>query len=1170
MARTPASPGSAGRRPITAAANRIPVRTATSGLSKGSTSDGGWQAESWAFFDEVPEVKFAARFMGSALSRLRFYPAIVVEPDSPPMSLADAVEVEESGVTADLAAAADAEMSRLDASGDGMAGIQREAGVCLTISGECYLIGRDVDGEEQWRIVSESAVVRTGDILAVKETPGGNPVPLVDNDFVARIWRRHSRWPGLADSNMRSVLDVCVAEGTIVATATGPRRIEEVEVGDKVWSWEPGGMVLAAVARVLPRGVRSVVKIRTANRTIRATPEHEMLVLRRVTDGKVGGRRAIHHTEWVPAGQIRRGDLLVVADGEDDTGTPQSLADGTSLSEDVAWLLGALVGDGSAGGIDTISLATAANDEYRAEADRIMADTWGLRSGPLNGTNTRWHSRRLNGTLRDLGVIGTPSTQRRVPRVVLAAPAKIRRAFLDGYTDADGHRTARGYIAYAATSGRLVAEIRAIYQALGDPVSNIHVEERKPLHVAGNDRLTENPLPLHRFDAYIRKGRPGESAITSRDGWDTIGEGAGVARVLEVTDDGESPVWDLDVPGPACFLADGAVAHNCEELLIYGRQFRAVGRSRNNAGVLLLPNELDFAAQRVVVDDPDGTGPLVEESDEDDMTDMERSIVESLVTPTADDGSASQVVPHLLRGPLAALAGVRHIALDRKIDEQAIPRMVYLNSRLANGLDVPPEVLTGMADSNHWTSWQIEDATYKAHVEPLAQIPAQGIALVFLRPALLDAGFDPAIVNRVLVALDPSDLVVRPNRGADAKDAFDRDALSWDALRGYLGFSDADAPSEEELVLRYTLDRSIGGMSLTRDLLNETGLSDVPTGAEQAALDAPGAAPADMPSPQTPPEEGGPPVPAGSAALLASGAPSPVGERLAAIDARLRERLQVAASGALTAALSRAGSRLRTRAQGIPDLSDAVRDVPNEQVGEAMRGTGIELAGTDSLISDADFAALGVTFASWVANARREATEVVRRAALAQGITTDAFDTLQGDELASTGDDDQAGWLLLLGALVLLGRSRVFSPAGTPDDGEFDAHMAVPPGPVREALARAGGLVADSGAPSVVSEGIASGGPASGRTMLRLVMGTGALEVGWRWDVGFPAVPFHPHQALAGVEFRAWDAEVLTNASGFPHGGFYYPGDHKGCACDAVPILVYPAVPAANALVPVG
>jgi len=61
--------------------------------------------------------------------------------------------------------------------------------------------------------------------------------------------------------------------------------------------------------------------------------------------------------------------------------------------------------------------------------------------------------------------------------------------------------------------------------------------------------------------------------------------------------------------------------------------------------------------------------------------------------------------------------------------------------------------------------------------------------------------------------------------------------------------------------------------------------------------------------------------------------------------------------------------------------------------------------------------------------------------------------------------------------------------------------------------------------------------------------------VEWQWVVGFPSRPFQPHQDLAGVTFRDWQDEALTNLGGFPPTSHLYPGDHNGCLCDTIPLL---------------
>src|SRR5690606_1919708 len=121
-----------------------------------------------------------------------------------------------------------------------------------------------------------------------------------------------------------------------------------------------------------------------------------------------------------------------------------------------------------------------------------------------------------------------------------------------------------------------------------------------------------------------------------------------------------------------------------------------------------------------------------------------------------------------------------------------------------------------------------------------------------------------------------------------------------------------------------------------------------------------------------------------------------------------------------------------------------------------------------------------------------------------------------------------------------------------------DLTAVVPTQTIRQALARAGGAV-DAAAPPATAPGAlnpgAAGGVATGPRALGALIRVGLATVGWEWTVGMPSRPFEPHQRLAGVQFASWDDPRLVSA-GWPGHGFYFPGDHRGCQCDAVPVIV--------------
>jgi hypothetical protein len=89
----------------------------------------------------------------------------------------------------------------------------------------------------------------------------------------------------------------CFPAGTLVDTEDGPRRIEDIRIGDRVWSADPttGRRTLRKVARLFHRSVDSMVRITTAGGTLSATDGHRFWV-----QGK----------GWTPAEDLRPGDAL--------------------------------------------------------------------------------------------------------------------------------------------------------------------------------------------------------------------------------------------------------------------------------------------------------------------------------------------------------------------------------------------------------------------------------------------------------------------------------------------------------------------------------------------------------------------------------------------------------------------------------------------------------------------------------------------------------------------------------------------------------------------------------------------------------------------------------------------------------------------------------------------
>jgi hypothetical protein len=238
------------------------------------------------------------------------------------------------------------------------------------------------------------------------------------------------------------------------------------------------------------------------------------------------------------------------------------LADGTPVDLEVAWLIGAAVGDGS---VTDSSLRLCMYGDYRKRADRIVRERWGCNPTHGDSFGLIASSVDLARALAELGM-RRHCLEKRVPDAVWLWPLELQRAFLDGYCDADGHRPAdrsrHGERTYSGASEDLIADVRALHITLGDAVSNVSVNRRtKPITIKG--KTVQHAQPLHSFAVW--EGRKnGELHLRRRPGlaeWLDSSDFT-LAPVLAVDARGEQDTWDLEIEGAHNFVADGVVVHN--------------------------------------------------------------------------------------------------------------------------------------------------------------------------------------------------------------------------------------------------------------------------------------------------------------------------------------------------------------------------------------------------------------------------------------------------------------------------------------------------------------------------------------------------------------------------------------------------------------------------------
>ena len=258
----------------------------------------------------------------------------------------------------------------------------------------------------------------------------------------------------------------------------------------------------------------------------------------------------------------------------------------------------------------------------------------------------------------------------------------------------------------------------------------------------------------------------------------------------------------------------------CAELLLLNRTFRATARSRLNAGALYLPDGLAVAASGdpdYPYDDENNLAPEI--TAEEAADEFEDQLMDAMTTPIRDEDSASAVVPLLIRGPAELGDKIKQFKFERSFDPALATRADRVLERILQGLDVPKDIVTGLANVKYSNALQIDEALYKAHIEPLMLLIVDALTVMYLRPALKAAGFDEADIKRVCIWYDPSQVATRNDRAKDADDGFDRMAISYDTWRRAHGFSTADAPEAKELAIRLLVEKGAISPELTQAMI---------------------------------------------------------------------------------------------------------------------------------------------------------------------------------------------------------------------------------------------------------------------------------------------------------------------------------------------------------------
>lgn len=311
---------------------------------------------------------------------------------------------------------------------------------------------------------------------------------------------------------------------------------------------------------------------------------------------------------------------------------------------------------------------------------------------------------------------------------------------------------------------------------------------------------------------------------------------------------------------------------------------------------------------------------------------FEDGLQDVITAPLTDERSTASVTPNILGFPADHIEKIKMIDLGgAKFDEKLDEKDARLVRSMAVQLDIPPELLMGFADSNHWAAWATQEDNWTGHVGPMAKPVGGGFAAAIME--IVEG-------SRLKVEPDPGPLMVRRPTTADALTANQQGLVSDEWTREQLGADETDAPviEQQDPAVVKVLEMVIAAPSLAQDPGMDVLLDQVRAMYSGGAIPAaPAPAPAVAPASSEPP--------AALAAAATRTAPDP--RALQAIDVQAYDAVEDLVNDTADRALERLGAKVRTmnRSQHLPiDLSASNPDL-------AVQFAGV-IPNADSTIAD--------------------------------------------------------------------------------------------------------------------------------------------------------------------------------------------------------------------------
>lgn len=570
----------------------------------------------------------------------------------------------------------------------------------------------------------------------------------------------------------------CLVGDTRIETEDGYKEIQDIEIGDKVWTFnvDTQERELSEVTMWMPKGEKEVYKVLTKHFEIEGTADHKVLTCmagkfqyKRIDELQTNDRLVCNKNRKHSNKSIKIDKSYPTIDEANIKYNMKWWDDSIGyipeeVDADFARFFGFMLGDGFLSQ-DRVMFALGEYDKLNEHYMGLLERYSGTHIQLAANTNSKRHklpyhtasvySKTLYIVLRRMGFNGTALTKR-APKWIFDCDDNIREAFLDGLIDADGsmHILNEQTMTYGVEliSEGLVKDVKTLALSLGYRCGKLGYRNR----VGYTSHLGDgSPVISKHPSYYVSFYKKPITQVKRIDNCKRITDFYVLEKVKEVTFQGKKETYDFTVNSPnSNFFANGIVTHNCSYLNAARRHWRMLSLMEDMMLIYRLERSIERRVYKIYVgaiDDADIPAYIEQVANEfkrtpiiDPMTgqvDLRKnilSVADDIFVPTRSENSPT---------PIDTLAPAQNLT--------AMDDIKFVQNKVLTALRIPKTFLNFEENAGDGKNLALMDIRFTRTINRIQQAFLMELTRVASIHLFL-LGFDDELTNFTLSMNNPS------------------------------------------------------------------------------------------------------------------------------------------------------------------------------------------------------------------------------------------------------------------------------------------------------------------------------------------------------------------------------------------------------------------------------